>query len=57
MVKAVAPGGGLGTIADAVMSEVVSLHIHLETLAKRTGILKGYLERGMNAASGGKGSK
>jgi len=44
-------GVGLGTIADAVMSEVVSLHIHLETLAKRPDILKGYLERGMNAAA------
>jgi hypothetical protein len=43
-------GVGLGMIADAVMSEVVSLHIHLETLVKRPDILKGYLERGMKAA-------
>ena len=43
-------GVGLGFIADAVMSEVVSLHIHLETLAKRPDILKGYLEKGMKAA-------
>jgi hypothetical protein len=44
-------GVGLGTIADAVMSEVVSLHIHLETAAKRPDILKAYLERGMDAAA------
>jgi hypothetical protein len=40
-------GVGLGFIADAVMSEVVSLHIHLENLAKRPDILKSYLEKGM----------
>ena len=50
-------GVGLGTIADAVMSEVVSLHIHLETLSKRPDILKGYLERGMNAAAAEKDLK
>jgi hypothetical protein len=44
-------GVGLGTIADAVMSEVVSLHIHLETMARRPDILKRYLERSMNAAA------
>ncbi len=43
-------GVGLGVIADAVMSEVVSLHIHLETLAKRPEILKFYMERGVKAA-------
>ncbi len=43
-------GVGLGFLADAVISEVVSLHIHLENLAKRPEILKGYLERGMRAA-------
>ncbi len=47
-------GVGLGILADAVMSEVVSLHIHLENLAARADILKGYLERGMKAAGPGK---
>ena len=46
-------GVGLGMLADAVMSEVVSLHIHLETLARRPDILKGYLERGMKVAGQG----
>jgi hypothetical protein len=43
-------GVGLGVIADAVMSEVVSLHIHLDNLARRPDILKSYLEKGMKAA-------
>lgn len=47
-------GVGLGAISDAVMSEVVSLHIHLENLAKRPDILKAYLEKGMEAAETGK---
>jgi hypothetical protein len=47
-------GVGLGTIADAVMSEVVSLHIYLETLAKRPEILKIYMEKGMKAAGLGR---
>jgi len=47
-------GVGLGTIADAVMTEVVSLHIHLETLAKRPEILKSYMDKGMRAAGAGK---
>ena len=47
-------GVGLGVIADAVMSEVVSLHIHLETLARRPEILKSYMEKGMKAAGAGK---
>ena len=46
-------GVGLGFIADAVMSEVVSLHIHLETLARRAEILKGYMEKSMKAAEAG----
>jgi len=50
-------GVGLGTVADAVMAEVVSLHIHLETMARRPDILKGYLERGMNAAGPAKESR
>jgi hypothetical protein len=47
-------GVGLGFIADAVMSEIVSLHIHLETLAQRPEILKAYLDKGMKAAGPGK---
>jgi hypothetical protein len=44
----------LGFIADAIMSEVVSLHIYPETLAKRPEILKSYLEKSMKAAGPGK---
>jgi len=44
----------LAFIADAIMSEVVSLHIYLETLAKRPEILKVYMEKGMKAAGPGK---
>jgi hypothetical protein len=40
-------GVGLGAISDALMSEVVSLHIHLENQARRPEILKNYLEKGM----------
>ena len=47
-------GVGLGFIADAVMAEIVSLHIHLETLAQRPEILKAYLDKGMKAAGPGK---
>jgi hypothetical protein len=47
-------GVGLGVIADAVMSEVVSLHIYLETLSRRPEILKSYMEKGMKAAGAGK---
>jgi hypothetical protein len=43
-------GVGLGAIADAVMSEVVSLHIHLENLARRDQILKDYTEKSLKAA-------
>lgn len=43
-------GVGLGAIADAVMSEVVSLHIHLENLARRGRILKDYTEKSLKAA-------
>jgi hypothetical protein len=43
-------GVGLGAISDAVMSEVVSLHIHLENLAKRPEVLKNYLEKGRPGA-------
>lgn len=47
-------GVGLGTIADAVLSEVVTLHLHLENLSRRDGIQQGYLERGLKAAQAGK---
>jgi len=47
-------GVGLGLIADAIMSEVVSLHIYLETLGKRPEILKSYLDMGLKAAGPGK---
>jgi len=47
-------GVGLAILADAVMSEVVSLHIHLETLAKRPEILKSYMEKGLKAVGEGK---
>jgi len=47
-------GIGLGILSDAIMSEVVSLHIHLENLSKRPDILKAYLEKGMEAAETGK---
>jgi hypothetical protein len=40
-------GVGLGAVSDAVMSEVVSLHIHLENLERRPEILKSYLEKGL----------
>jgi len=40
-------GVGLGAVSDAVMSEVVSLHIHLENFDRRPEILKTYLEKGM----------
>lgn len=47
-------GVGLGILADAIMSEVVSLHIHLENLARRPEILKSYMEKGMKDAGAGK---
>jgi hypothetical protein len=46
-------GVGLGTIADAVISEVVTLHLHLENLSRRAEIKQGYLERGIGAARPG----
>jgi hypothetical protein len=45
-------GVGLGAISDAVMSEVVSLHIHLENQARRPEILKSYIEKGMKEIRG-----
>ena len=47
-------GVGLGAISDAVMSEVVSLHIHLENLDKRPEILKSYMEKSMKGIGEGK---
>jgi hypothetical protein len=47
-------GVGLGMIADAIMSEVVSLHIHLENQARRAEILQSYLEKGMKEAGAAK---
>ena len=43
-------GVGLGALSDAVMSEVVSLHILLENQARRPEILKSYLEKGRPGA-------
>jgi len=45
-------GVGLGALSDAIMSEVVSLHIHLENLARRPEILKSYIEKGMKGMKG-----
>lgn len=45
------PGIGLAMLADAVLSEVVSLHIHLRTLSERPLILKSYMEKGMAASA------
>ncbi len=47
-------GVGLALLSDAIMSEVVSLHIHLENLARRPEILTGYMEKGMKAIGAGK---
>ena len=47
-------GVGLGMIADAIISEVVSLHIYLMTLAQRPDILKGYLEKSLKGGGAGK---
>ena len=38
-------GVGLATLIEAVMSEVVSLHIHLENAGRRQGILEDYLAK------------
>ena len=45
-------GVGLALLADAIMSDVVSLHIHLDTLARRPEIRKDYMEKSMKAAAG-----
>jgi 3-dehydroquinate dehydratase len=43
-------GVGLAAIADAVLSEVVALHIHLENLSRREGLRQSYLDKGLKAA-------
>ncbi len=50
-------GVGLGMIADAVMSEVVSLHLHLENLGRRPGILQRYLDKGLKSDPRGRGNR
>lgn len=47
-------GIGLAFLADAIMNEVVSLHIHLDNLAKRPDILKAYMEKSMKGIGEGK---
>jgi len=43
-------GVGLAAIADAVLSEVVALHLHLENLSRREGLRQSYLDKGLKAA-------
>lgn len=43
-------GVGLGAVADAVLSEVVELHLHLENLSRLDGIRQSYLDKGLKAA-------
>jgi hypothetical protein len=47
-------GVGLAILSEAIMSEVVSLHIHLENLARRPEILKTYMEKSMKGNREGK---
>ena len=47
-------GVGLAIIVEAVMSEIVSLHIHLETAQKRQGILETYLQKTQKARQAAK---
>lgn len=46
-------GVGLAILSDAIMSEIVSLHIHLENLARRPEILKSYMEKSMKGIGQG----
>jgi hypothetical protein len=39
------PGIGLAMLADAVLSEVVNLHIYLETLPRRQEIVRRYMDK------------
>jgi hypothetical protein len=43
-------GVGLAAIADAVLSEAVALHLHLENLSRLDGIRQSYLDKGLKAA-------
>jgi hypothetical protein len=43
-------GVGLGAVADAVLSEVVALHLHLENLSRLDDIRQSYLDKGLKAA-------
>jgi hypothetical protein len=47
-------GVGLAMLVEAVMEEVVSLHLHLETLDRRADVLGGYLERSAKSGEEGK---
>lgn len=42
-------GVGLAALADAVLSEVVALHLHLENLSRRDGLRQAYLDKGLKA--------
>jgi hypothetical protein len=46
-------GVGLAILSDAIMSEVVRLHIHLENMAKRPEILKSYREKSLKGIGAG----
>ena len=43
-------GVGLAALADAILSEVVALHLHLENLSRREGLRQSYLDKGLKAA-------
>ena len=43
-------GVGLAALADAVLSEVVALHLHLENLSRLEGLRQSYLDKGLKAA-------
>jgi len=43
-------GVGLGAVADAVLSEVVALHLYLENLSRLDEIRQSYLDKGLKAA-------
>jgi hypothetical protein len=43
-------GVGLAMLVEAVMAEVVSLHLHLETLERRPAVLRRYTEQGLNSS-------
>jgi len=47
-------GVGLAILAEAIMSEIVSLHFYLETLGRRSAVHQSYMEKGLKAAASGK---